>query len=56
LRWFFSLQVNITWQLPKQQVQQAQQVHPQRGQQQVRERVQEQLLLFYRMRPKQQQR
>jgi len=56
LRWFFSLQVNITWRLPKQQVQQVQQVHQQRVQQQVLVRVQELLLLFYRRRPKQQQR
>jgi len=59
LRWFFFVQVKITWLLPKQvqQVQLAlQQMHQQRVQQLVREQQREQLLLFYRKRPKQQQR
>jgi hypothetical protein len=59
LRWFFFVQVEITWRLPK-QVQRAQQVQQQMRLQQVQqqERVQqqEQLLLFYRKRPEQLQR
>jgi hypothetical protein len=59
LRWFFFVQVEITWRLPKQvqQVRQAQQqMRLQQVQQQVLEQQQEQLLLFYRKRPKQLQR
>ncbi len=59
LRWFFFVQVKITWQLPKrvQLVQRAQQqMRQQRVLQLVRVQQQEQLLLFYRKRPKQLQR
>jgi len=56
LRWFFFVQVEITWRLPKlvQQVQRAQQqMRLQQVQQQERVQRQEQLLLFYRKRPEQ---
>ena len=57
LRWFFFVQVKITWKLPKRVQQQVQrQMHQQQVQQLVREQQQEQLLLFYRKRPKQLQR
>jgi len=56
LRWFFFVQVKITWLLPKQVQLALQQMHQQRVQQLVREQQREQLLLFYRKRPKQQQR
>jgi hypothetical protein len=59
LRWFFSVQVKITWRLPKrvQLVQRArQQMRQQRVLQLVQVQQQEQLLLFYRKRPKQLQR
>jgi len=55
LRWFFFVQVKITWRLltpVQQQVQQRMRL--QREQQRVREQQQERLLLFYRKRPKQQ--
>jgi hypothetical protein len=56
LRWFFFVQVEITWRLPK-QVQRAQQrMRLQQVQQQVRVQQQVQLLLFYRKRPEQLQR
>ena len=57
LRWFFFVQVKITWKLPKRVQQQVQrQMHQQQVQQLVREQQQEQLILFYRKRPKQLQR
>jgi hypothetical protein len=56
LRWFFFVQVEITWRLPKQVQRAQQQMRLQQVQQRERVQQQEQLLLFYRKRPEQLQR